>query len=169
MKQKSKKDKGFRKYAVIIAAVLIIGLTVFYSYSADQAKLRGYEFGNNLQMIQDDLKKLQTEFESKVTMWKENELNREEFLVYAQTHFQQIEDLILQYDKLSVPDSFVSSVKLFKLSTQTQLESDKQLVEWIKTGDDSARVRSDSLLQESFEYEMAALASYNLAKGQSGT
>jgi len=36
-------------------------------------------------------------------------------------------------------------------------------------GDDSARVRSDSLLQESFEYEMAALASYNLAKGQSGT
>src|SRR3970282_1966250 len=135
MKKKSKKDKGFRKYAIIMTAVLIIGLAVFYSYSADQAKLRGYEFGNNLQMIQDDLKKLQTEFESKVTMWKENELNREEFLV----------------------------------SAQTQLESDKQLVEWIKTGDDSARVRSDSLLQESFEYEMAALASYNLAKGQSGT
>ncbi len=169
MKQKSKKDKGFRKYAIIITAVLIIVLTVFYSYSADQAKLRGYEFGNNLQMIQDDLKKLQIDFESKVTMWKENDLSKEEFLVYVQTHFQQMEDLILRYDKLSTPDSFVSSVKLFKLSTQTQLESDKQLVEWIKTNDDSARVRSDSLLQESFEYEMAALASYNLAKGQSGT
>src|SRR3989344_1943706 len=155
MKQKSKKDKGFRKYAIIIAAVLIIGLTVFYSYSADQAKLRGYEFGNNLQI----------DFESKVTMWKEKDLSKEEFLIYAQTHFQQMEDLILRYDKLSTPDSFVSSVKLFKLSTQTQLESDKQLVEWIKTGDDSAKVRSDSLLQESFEYEMAALASYNLAKG----
>ena len=169
MKQKSKKDKGFRKYAIIIAAVLIIGLTVFYSYSADQAKLRGYEFGNNLQIIQDELKKLQIDFESKVTMWKENDLSKEEFLVYAQTHFQQMEELILLYDKLSTPDSFVRSVKLFKLSTQTQLESDKQLVEWIKTGDDSAKVRSDSLLQESFEYEMAALASYNLAKGQSGT
>ena len=169
MKQKSKKDKGFKKYAIVIAAVLIIGLTIFYSYSADQAKLRGYEFGNNLQVIQDDLKKIQTEFESKVTMWKENELNKEEFLVYAQTHFQQIEDLILRYDNLSVPDSFVSSVKLFKLSTQTQLESDKQLVEWIKTGDESAKTRSDSLFQESFEYEMAALASYNLAKGQGGT
>lgn len=169
MKQKSKKDKGFRKYAIIIAAVLIIGLTVFYSYSADQAKLRGYEFGNNLQMIQDDLKKLQIDFESKVTMWKENDLSKEEFSVYAQTHFQQMGKIILLYDKLSTPDSFGSSVKLFKLSTQTQLESDKQLVEWIKTGDDSAKVRSDSLLQESFEYEMAALASYNLAKGQSGT
>jgi len=169
MKQKSKKDKGFRKYAIIITAVLIIGLAVFYSYSADQAKLRGYEFGNNLQMIQDDLKKLQIDFESKVTMWKEKDLSKEEFLIYAQTHFQQMDEIILRYDKLSTPDSFVSSVKLFKLSTQTQLESDKQLVEWIKTDDDSARVRSDSLLQESFEYEMAALASYNLAKGQSGT
>ena len=169
MKQKSKKDKGFRKYAIIIAAVLIIGLTVFYSYSADQAKLRGYEFGNNLQIIQDELKKLQIDFESKVTMWEENDLSKEEFLVYAQTHFQQMDEIILRYDKLATPDSFVSSVKLFKLSTQTQLESDKQLVEWVKTDNDSARVRSDSLLQESFEYEMAALASYNLAKEQSGT
>ena len=169
MKQKSKNDKGFRKYAIIVAAVLIIGLTVFYSYSADQARLRGYEFGNNLQMIQEDLKKIQTEFESKVTMWKENDLSTDEFFVYSQTHFQQIDELILRYDKLSTPDAFASSVKLFKLSTQTQLESDKQLVEWIKTGDDSAKTRSDSLLQESFEYEMAALYSYNLAKGQSGT
>jgi len=169
LKQKSKKDKGFGKYAVVVAAVLIVGITVFYSYSADQAKLRGYEFGNNLQVIQDDLKKLQAEFESKITMWKENELSTDEFLAYSQTHFEQMEALILLYDNLSTPDAFVSAVKLFKLSTQTQLESDKQLVEWIKTGDDSAKVRSDSLLQESFEYEMAALASYNLAKGQSGT
>ncbi|MGQ0376224.1 MAG: hypothetical protein ACT4OW_01805 [Nitrososphaerota archaeon] len=169
MKQKSKKCGGFRKYAVIVAAVSIIGLTVFYSYSADQAKLRGYEFGNNLQMIQDDLKKIQTEFESKVTMWKENDLSKEEFLVYVPTHFQQMEDLILRYDTLSTPDAFVNSVKLFKLSTQTQLESDRHLVEWIKTGDDSAKVRSDILFQESFEYEMSALSSYNLAKGQKGT
>ena len=169
MKQKSKKDKGFRKYAVIIATVLVIGLTVFYSYSADQAKLRGFEFGNNLQSIQDDLKKIQTDFEAKVTMLKENELSKEEFLSYAQTHFQQMEELILRYDKLSTPDDFVNSVKLFKLSTQTQLESDRQLIEWVKTVDDSAKVRSDSLFQESFEYEMAALSSYNLAKGQGGT
>ncbi|MBM3895907.1 MAG: hypothetical protein FJ359_05680 [Thaumarchaeota archaeon] len=166
MKQKSKKYKGFRKYAVIIAAILIISLTVFYSYTADQAKLRGFEFGNNLQSIQDDLKKTQTNFESKVTMLKENNLSKEEFLSYAQTHFQEMEELILRYDRLATPDSFVNSVKLFKLSTQTQLESDRQLIEWIKTGDDSAKVRSDSLFQESFEYEMAALSSYNLAKGQ---
>jgi hypothetical protein len=166
LKQKSKKDKGFRKYGVIIAAVLAIGLAVFYNYSADQAKLRGYEFGNNLQSIQDDLKKLQDDFESKLTMLKENDLSKEEFLVYAQTHFQNIDELILRYDKLSTPDAFVNAVKLFKLSTQTQLESDKQLVEWIKTGNESAKIRSDSLLQESFEYEMAALSSYNLAKRQ---
>lgn len=166
MKQKSKKYKGFRKYAVIIAAILIISMTVFYSDTADQAKLRGFEFGNNLQSIQDNLKKTQTNFESKVTMLKENNLSKEEFLSYAQTHFQEMEELILRYDRLATPDSFVNSVKLFKISTQTQSESDRQLIEWIKTGDDSAKVRSDSLFQESFEYEMAALSSYNLAKGQ---
>ena len=142
---------------------------MFYSYSADQAKLRGYEFGNNLQMIQDDLKKIQTEFESKVTMWKEDDLSKDEFLAYSQTHFEQMEVLVLLYGNLSTPDAFVSAVKLFKLSTQSQLESDKQLVEWIKTGDEAAKIRSDNLLQESFEYEMAALSSYNLAKGQGGT
>lgn len=169
MKQKSKKSKGFRKNAVIIAGALIIGIAIFVSYSADQAKIRGYEFGNKIQTIQDDLKKTQDEFVSKVAMWKNNTLSTGEFVDYSQTHFEQMGEIIHRYDRLATPDAFVSSVKLFKLSTQSQLESDKQLVEWIKTGDESAKTRSDNLLQESFQYEMAALSSFNLAKGQGGT
>lgn len=164
MKQRAKK-RGVGIYAAIVIGVIIVGLAIFYTYTADQAKIRGFTFGNNLQMIQDDLKQLQTEFEAKVSMLKENSITKEEFLEYSENHFAKMEELILRYDKLSTPDAFVTSVDLFKLSTETQLESDRHLVQWIKTGDESEKVRSDALIQESFEYEMAALASYNNAKG----
>ncbi|MEK6866240.1 MAG: hypothetical protein AABX46_02220, partial [Thermoproteota archaeon] len=62
------------------------------------------------------------------------------------------------------PKQFAPSVELFKLSTQTQLDSDKEFIEWIKTGNDSHKIRSDSLIQESFEYEMTALGEFNAAK-----
>jgi uncharacterized membrane protein len=165
LKQKTKKH-SVRIYVAIIIGVIIIGLTVFYTYTADQAKIRGYTFGNNLQMIQDDLKKIQTEFETQISMLEEGSSTRDEFLEYSKKHFSDMEELVLRYDELSIPDSFVVSVNLFKLSTKTQLESDQHLVHWIETGDDAAKIRSDALFQESFEYEMAALASYNNAKGQ---
>ena len=60
----------------------------------------------------------------------------------------------------------VSSVELFKLSSETQLESDKHMIEWIMTGDETAQIRSDYLLQQSFEYEMAALSKFKLVQGQ---
>ena len=151
---------------MVVVGIMIIGLAVFYSYSADQVKLRGYSFGNNLQMIQDDLKKTQDDFGAKFKMLNENHITKDEFLEYSQKHFEQMQEIILRYDQISVPDAFVTSVKLFKLSTETQLDSDKEFVEWVRTGDEAARIRSDNLLQESFEYEVAALSSYNSAKAQ---
>ena len=76
----------------------------------------------------------------------------------------KMEKLILRYDLLTPPDSFATSVELFKLSTHSQIESDKSLIEWVKTGDENAKIRSDDLFQESFEYEMAALTKFNGAK-----
>ena len=61
-------------------------------------------------------------------------------------------------------DVFSGSVKLFKLSTETQLESDQYLLRWIENDDESEKIRADELLQASFEYEMAALASFEKAK-----
>ena len=63
-----------------------------------------------------------------------------------------------------MPDVFSGSVKLFKLSTETQLESDQHLIKWIKNDDQSEKIRADELLQASFEYEMAALALFEKAK-----
>ena len=99
-------------------------------------------------------------------MFKQGNIDKEIFLEFAEKHDREMEKIILRYDNLQIPQSFVSSVELFKLSSETQLESDKHMIEWVMTGDETARIRSDSLLQQSFEYEMAALSKFKLAQGQ---
>ncbi len=158
-----KKNKK-QNIVLVGIAVFIIGGIIAYNYHIDQVKIKGLSFGNELQQIQDDVKKFQTNFESKITQWKEGDLNKEEILEYSQTHISQMEILIPRYDKLIPPEPFISSVKLFKLSTETQLESDKEYSKWIETEESAYKIRSDSLIQESFEYELAALAEYQVAK-----
>lgn len=155
---------------IVVTAIAIIGFVIGYFYSSEQAseqaKIKGFVFGNDLQSIQEELKKLQTEFDSKFNIWKEGGTSAEEFLGFSEKHVKKMEKLVSRYDELSPPEAFESSVELFKLSTQSQLESDKQAIKWIKTGDESANVRSNFLLQEAFEYEMAALAKFNAAKAE---
>ena len=93
-------------------------------------------------------------------------ISKNEFLEYAKKHTNEMEKIILRYNNLQIPQSFVSSVELFKLSAETQLESDHYMIEWVRTGEDTAHIRSDSLLQQSFDYEMAALAKFKSAQGQ---
>jgi GTPase involved in cell partitioning and DNA repair len=148
--------------------VVIIAFSILYVYSTDQAKIRGFNFGNNLQAIQDELKHVQSDFYSKKRMLEENSITKEEFLEFSKDHVQRMDEIISKYDNMTIPDSFSNAVKLFKLSTQKQLESDQFLIEWVRTNDTANKVRSDLLLQESFEDEMAALASFNKAKNPSG-
>jgi len=155
-------------YLAVGVGVIVVALAIFYFYSADQAKIRGFNFGNSLDAIQAELKQIQSEFYSKKRLFDESTITKEEFLEFSEVHFQRMEEIVSKYESLSVPDAFAKSVEFFKLSTQKQLESDKFLIEWIKTNDTADRVRSDLLLQESFENEMAALSSFERAKNPSG-
>jgi hypothetical protein len=155
-------------YIAAAVGVIVVALSVFFIYSADQARFRGFNFGNELQTIQDELKQVQTEFYSKKTMLNEKTISKDEFLAFSENHLQKMRHLLLRYDDLLPPDSFASSVKLFKSSTQKQIESDEFLIEWVRTNDTASKVRSDLLLQESFEDEMAALASFTKAKNSAG-
>ena len=157
--------KSKKQNIIIVAiAIIIIGAIAGYNYSVDQTKQKGLKFGNELQQIQEDVKQLQTEFNSKITQWEEEDLSQQELSEYSKNHIEKLQNVILKYDDLIPPKQFASSVELFKLSTQAQLDSDKEFIEWIKTSDDSHKIRSDSLLQESFEYEMMALGEFNAAK-----
>ena len=158
--------KKSKKQNIIIAsvAIIIIGAIAGYNYSVDQTKQKGLRFGNELQQIQEDVKQAQTEFNSKVIQWKEGDLSQQELSEYSKTHVEKLQNVISKYDGLIPPKQFAPSVELFKLSTQTQLDSDEEFIEWIKTNDTSHKIRSDSLIQESFEYEMTALGEFNAVK-----
>ena len=149
-------------YAAISVGVIIVALSIFFVYSSDQAKERGKAFGKAVEFVQDDLRKLTHSFDSKVSMFKKGVINKGEFLEFADKHEREMEKIILRYDNLQIPQPFVSAIELFKLSAETQLESDKHMIEWVRTGDDTAHVRSDQLLHQSFQYEQAALYEFEL-------
>ena len=97
-------------------------------------------------------------------MWKEDSISKEEISQISELHLTRMNDIISKYGDLQIPDTFSGAVKLFKLSTESQLESDVHLISWIESEDESEKIRSDELLQQSFEYELAALTSFNDAK-----
>ncbi|AJZ75081.1 hypothetical protein [Candidatus Nitrosotenuis cloacae] len=160
--------KSKTTYLAIAVGIGIIALAIFFTYSADQAKNRGQYYGDSLKSIQEEIKQTQTEFYSKKTMLDESTITIQDFVSFGNTHIQKMKEILTKYDTLSPPETFVKSTELFKASTQKQIESDESLIEWIATNDTSHRIRSDLLLQESFENEMAALASFNQAKNNAG-
>jgi len=147
-----------------LIGIILIGITIFYFYSAEQGKIRGYNFGNDLQIIQEELKNEQLNFYSNVRMWEENSITKNEILKLSEMHIKNMNGIISKYDTLQIPDTFSGAVKIFKLSTESQLESDVHLINWIEFGDEDEKIRSNEILQQSFEYELAGLTSYNNAK-----
>ena len=158
-----KKSKKQNIIIVSIAIIIVVAIAG-YNYSADQTKQKGFKFGNELQQIQEEVKQLQIEFNSKITQWEEGDLTQQELLGYSKEHIEKMQNVISKYDDLTSPKQFAPSVELFKLSTQTQLDSDEEFIKGVETSDVSHNIRSDSLLQESFEYETIALGEFNAAK-----
>ncbi|NNM02320.1 MAG: hypothetical protein HKP26_01965 [Nitrosopumilus sp.] len=158
------KKKKIQNIIIGIIAVLIIGGIAAYSFSIDQTKQKGLQFGIELEQIQEDVKELQTKFYSEKTKWEEGDITKEELLEFYQKHLQDFEVIISKYDELSPPEIFEGSVDLLKLSSQAQLDSDSEFIKWIETGDESAKVRSDTQIQESLEYEMLGLVEFYSAK-----
>ena len=158
------KKKKIQNIIILAIIVLIIGSIIAYNYSVDQNKQKGLEFGNKLKQIQEDVTQLQIQFYSEKTKWDEEDISKEELLEFYKVHLDKFKEIISRYDKLSPPELFQSSVDLFKISSETQLESDSQFIEWIKTGDELAKIRSDTQIQEAYEYENLGLVEFQLAK-----
>jgi len=158
------KKKKIQNIIIVAIIVIIIGTILAYNYSFEQTKQKGLQFGVELEQIQEEVKNLQTKFYSEKTSWQEGEISKEELIMFYETHLQEFKKTISKYDELTPPDLFKSSVELLKVSSQTQLESDSEYIKWITTGDESAKVRSDTQFQESLEYEMLGLVEFYSAK-----
>ena len=106
MVKKKKKNKGLGKFASFGVLVILIGITIYYFYSAEQGQMRGLQFGNELQIIQEELKAEQAEFYSKVSMWKEDSISKEEISQISELHLTRMNDIISKYGDLQIPDTF---------------------------------------------------------------
>ncbi len=158
-----KKNK-IQNVTIVIIGIVLIGAIIAYNYSADQIKQKGFQFGNELAQIQDEVAKLQREFYSEKIKWDEGDITKEELLRFYEKHVDKFRNVVSKYDKLSTPELFESSVELFKISSETQLRSDIEYVKWITTGDEYAKIRSDAQIQEAYEYENLGLVEFQLAK-----
>jgi hypothetical protein len=164
MKKKRPPNPKRQLQIVIIAGIIIVGSVIAFNYNLDQAKLTGQKFGDDLALIQSDLKNETHAFDTNLSSYENGQLSKEQMLNITESHIEKMQNFLIRYDNLRTPDAFVPSLQLFRLSTQTQLESDKLLKEWVQTGDNTTRAKSDSLLQQSFQYEVNALQSFKNAK-----
>ena len=158
------KKKKIQNIILLSIAILIIGSIIAYNYSVDTTKQKGLQFGNELNQIEKDLSDLQGKFYSEKTKWMEGDISKIELLEFYEIHVNNFREIISMYDDLTPPELFKSSVALLKISAETQLESDLQFIEWIKTGNESAKIRSDALIQESYEFQNLGLVEFQTAK-----
>ena len=158
------KKKKIQNIIILSIAITIIGVIIAYNYSIDTTKQKGLQFGNELSQIENNISEIQGKFYSEKTKWVEGSISKEELLKFYETHIDNFREIISEYDKLTPPELFQSSVALLKISAETQLESDLQFIEWIKTGDDIAKIRSDTLIQEAYEYQNLGLVEFQTAK-----
>ncbi|ABK77131.1 conserved hypothetical protein [Cenarchaeum symbiosum A] len=155
--------KGKGAVLAAVAAAVILA-AVGYNYHADQLRISGGIFGNELQAIQDDLTAQQDLFSAELASYEGGSSTRAEFLAASEGHFVEMDGILDRYDSLRPPPAFESSVELFRLSTESQIGRDQEVVLWVETGDPSHNLRADELHQESFAYELAALADYKAAQ-----
>ena len=158
------KKKKIQNIIILSIAILIIGSIIAYNYSTDITKQKGLQFGNELSQIESSISDIQGKFYSEKTKWIEGDISKEELLKFYEMHINNFRETISKYDGLTPPELFQSSVALLKISAETQLESDLQFIEWVKTGDESAKIRSDTLFQESYEYQNLGLVEFQTAK-----
>lgn len=158
------KKKKIQNIIILSIAVIIIGAIIAYNYSVDVTKQKGLQFGNELSQIENEISQIQNKFYSEKTMWVEGDITKDELLEFYDEHIENFKELISKYDKLTPPESFQSSVSLLKMSAETQLESDLQLIDWIKTGNEDSKIRSDALIQEAYEYQNLGLVEFQTAK-----
>ncbi|MCG3779540.1 MAG: hypothetical protein MT332_04860 [Candidatus Nitrosopumilus limneticus] len=156
--------KKIQNSIILSIAILIVGVIIAYNYSTDITKQKGLQFGNELSQIENNISNIQEKFYSEKTKWVEGDISKEELLKFYEIHVNNFRKIISEYDKLTPPELFQSSVALLKISAETQLESDLQFIEWIKTGDEIAKIRSDSLFQEAYEYQNLGLVEFQTAK-----
>lgn len=166
MRKKKEPNPKLRMQIAIGLGVIVIVSVIFINYYLDQTKISGQRFGDQLAQIQLDLKNETQNMDEHLTQYKNGQISKDQMLSITDNHLTAMQNILPRYEQLKAPELFTPSLQLFKLSTETQIASDKVLREWVVTGDNATYAKSDQLLQQSYQYEMNALQSYENAKSK---
>lgn len=166
MRRKKEANPKRTTQLAIVTGIVIVVIVILVNYYLDQTKLAGQRFGDQLAQIQTDLKNETLSFDVHLTQYKTGQMSKDQMLKITDDHIHIIQNILPRYEQLKVPDLFSPSVELFKLSTEAQIESDKTLRDWIVTDNNASKAKSDQLLQQSFQYEMNGLQSYENARSK---
>ncbi|SMH70930.1 hypothetical protein [Candidatus Nitrosotalea okcheonensis] len=164
MRRKKAPGKSHVMPIAIGTGITIIVIVILVNYYLDQMSIAGQRFGDQLAQIQSDLKNETQSFDANFTQYKHGQISKDQMLKITDAHILAVKNILPRYDGLNAPELFKPSLQLFRLSTETQIESDEALREWVTTGNNATIAKSDQLLQQSFQYEMNALQSYESAK-----
>jgi hypothetical protein len=167
LKKKKAPNPKKKMQLAIVTGAIIIGLVIIFNYNLDQSKISGQSFGDNLAQMQNVLKNETANYDAQILQYQAGNITEQSILQISDTHLIVLSDILSKYNKLKPPAPFAPSLELFRLSTQAQLDSDRLLKEWIQTKDNSTKIRSDQLLEQSYYYETRALDSFNKAKTNS--
>lgn len=161
---------GRTKLIIAAAAIgALIAAATYSHYSRQDTLAAGLAFGNSILDIQDDLKAAQNGLALRLNAWEQGGIGDDDLLEYYPGHLERLDSVIARYDRLEPPPGFGAAVSLFKLSAESQRQSDAEFEAWVRGGDPAAKSRSGKLLQDAFEYESEALAAFNDAKrGRAG-
>jgi len=149
------------KIASIIMIMIIICVSILYIYNNETNIEKCEVLHTKFEILQNELNASQNNFENQIKMFKHNSLNKEKIMQDLQKHNKNLEGLMAKYNDLKAPSDLMNSVNLFKLSLVAQYESNYWMIKWVHTNNQSDLIRSDYLLQNSFEYESGALSMYN--------
>lgn len=167
MRRKKAPNPKLRMQVAIGIGIAIIAIVVLVNYYLDQTQISGQKFGDELAQIQTDLKNETLSFDVQETQYDNGHIPKTQMLKITDDHIKALQSFLPRYDKLKTPDLFVPSLQLFRLSTETEIDRTNALREWIVTGDNATKAKSDELFQQAYQYEMSALASYENAKSKS--
>ena len=166
MRKKKEPNPKLRMQIAIGLGVTVISIVVLVDYYLDQTQISGQRFGDQLAQIQLDLKNETLSFDAQETQYSNGHLPKNQMLKITDDHIKVLQSFLPRYDKLKTPDLFVPSLQLFRLSTETEIERTNVLREWIVTGDNATKEKSDELFQQAYQYEMSALQSYESTKSK---
>ena len=146
--------KGIALTAAIIGGFTAASFLVYFIPSSPQSEVvRPTDPGTELVFAMDRNQAIVNEFQSTFEMWKNNEVNKDEFTENTDIAVNQVKELMLELRRSGVPEEWTQSYFLYIQALEnykTYFEKTREYVNHISSGNADPR-QSEALLNSMSE------------------